>query len=117
MSVAIEKLAPDKFDELYQFADGYVPDPKLSWAFVARKDGRIVGRIFILAPAHVEGPYIEPEERRGTIGARLMQILEKEALDIGISKLFAYANSPQIEDYLSRLGYIKSAMTVWEKEI
>jgi hypothetical protein len=34
-----------------------------------------------------------------------------------VKKVFALAINEEMEDYLSRLGYTKLAMTIWEKEI
>lgn len=46
----------------------------------------------------------------------MMHFMEKEAEKIGLTKILAYAETDEIADYLSRLGYKQRKVTVWEKE-
>lgn len=111
-------LRPEQFDEvLPQIHDGFVPDPRTSIAIVGFDDGRPVARVFLMSPAHIEGPYIEESLRNGIEGLRLMDAVEWEAQRAGIKKLLAYAVDETIEGYLTRLGFTKMQMTVWSKEI
>jgi N-acetylglutamate synthase-like GNAT family acetyltransferase len=49
--------------------------------------------------------------------AQLIRAVEREAKNIGVSQLLAYAAEPSVEDYLGRLGYRKMQLTVWEKKL
>jgi hypothetical protein len=110
----IERL--EGFDELKKIHEGYVP-PDGCVAFVAREGEEIVGRIFIMAPAHVEGPWIREDRRGGLLLNQLVAAVTGEAKSCGHSKIFAYAASDQLADYLQRLGFQKMPLTVWEKEL
>lgn len=113
----IRKLEDIEFDRLLQVQEGYRPDPRYSIAVVAEAKGEIVGRMLLISPAHIEGTWIAESFRRGTTGIRMMHFMEKQAQDIGLSKILAYAESDEVADYLSRLGYKELKVSVWEKEL
>lgn len=115
--ISIEKLDPEDFKELANIGDGFTPNPETSVAIVARSGGKIIGRIFLLAPVHVEGPLVLDEYRGSTLLKRLVDRAESEAKDAGVTTLFAYGASEKLEEYLDRLGYTKRNLTVWSKEI
>lgn len=114
---AITRLRSDEFGRLKSIHDGFCPDFRSSIAIVAREQGEIVGRIFVLAPLHVEGPWIREDKRGSGLAARLIKRAEEEAQASGVVKVFAYAVSDEISDYLQRLGYSKEPWTVWSKEL
>ena len=113
----IERLKPEEFPLLQTFADGYTPDPNKSIVVVARNDKGIVGRIFLLAPAHVEGVFIQKAWRNGPLLKRMVDAVELEAKAEGIRDLIAYADGPEMEDYINRLGYMKLPVSVWSKQL
>jgi GNAT superfamily N-acetyltransferase len=115
--ITVGRLPNDEFSRLESFHDGAKPDPASSIAVVAQDGNEIIGRIFLVAPAHIEGPYIEEAHRGGTIAKRLVSVAATEARKCGITKLMAYGFSPELEDYLERLGFKKQPVTVWAKEI
>lgn len=97
--------------------DGYIPDPERSIAVVARNESGIIGRIFIVAPAHVEGVFIQQHWRGGPLLKQLVQAAELEAKCEGIGQLMVYAKDEQMASYIERLGYRKTPYTVWEKKL
>ena len=113
----IHKLEDSEYGILKTIEEGYCPDPASSIALVATADCGIVGRMLLISPAHIEGTWVKEEFRKGTTGIRLMKRMEKEAKEIGLTKLFSYAESPEIENYLGRLGYKQAKVSVWTKEI
>lgn len=116
-NVQIHKLEAAEYPVLCQMDDGFKPDPQTSIALVAKQDGEFVGRIFLLAPVHLEGPWVRPDKRGGMVGKRLVDKAEEEARAIGVTKLFAFGSSEDLEDYLHRLGFKKQPLTVWAKEL
>lgn len=84
---------------------------------IAKQGSEIVGRVFLMQPTHVEGPWVREDLRGGLVGARLMKEIVEEAKKCGISKVFAYATDEQLEDYLMRLGYTREPWSVWTKEV
>lgn len=114
--ILIEELDPAEFQSLSEVYEGFVP-PSGSVAIVARHRGEIAGRVFIMSPAHVEGPWVRDDLRGSLIGKRLMDAVERKAKERGATKLFAYAASDQLANYLLRLGYKHVPYTVWEKEL
>lgn len=116
--IEIRRLHASEFDILGSVDDGYTPDPEKSVAIVAAKGSRIVGRLFILAPAHLEGIHIEPEHRGGSLFRDMVKAMEIEARSEGISKLFAYAVRPEIAHYMQkRCDYLSLPWTVLAKEL
>lgn len=115
--IEIRKLAPNEFDCLKEYADGFCPDAGKSVALVAENDSHIIGRIFLLSPVHCEGPHVDPAWRGGPLFKRLVDAAELEARSEGVNKLMAYAVDATMEMYLKRLGYSKMDLTVWSKEL
>lgn len=115
--LSIRELSVEEFPLLGTVHEGLIPDPKQSVAIVAEKDGEILGRIFLMQPVHVEGPWIREDKRGGTIAKRLMDQAELSAFSRGIRTVFAYAADAQLAGYLERLGYKKSELTVYTKEL
>lgn len=115
--IQVRALKPEEFPRLAGISDGFVPDPKHSIAIIGENDGEIAGRIFLLSPVHLEGPWLREDHRNKALGAQLVRRAEDEARRCGVTKLFAYAANGEIEDYLHRLGYKLVPMTVWEKDI
>jgi GNAT superfamily N-acetyltransferase len=113
----IRRLDAEEFEQLQEIADGWCPDPQVSRAGVAIDGERTVARVFIVAPVHIEGPWIAEEYRHGTLAARLVKWAERQAREVGVQKLFAYGANAEIEGYLERLGFKKQPLTVWAKEL
>ena len=115
------RLNADEYKQILPFIhDGFCPDPRSSTVLIAEKGGQVIGRIFLLAPVHLEGPWVREPERTRTLGHGISLVLvkaaEKEAKSFGISKLFAYGTE-ETEPALQKLGFSRSPMSVWEKEI
>lgn len=113
----IRKLADNEFEVLRTVEEGYCPDPRYSIAVVAEAEGKIVGRMLLISPAHIEGTWVAENFRKGTTGIRMMNFMESEARKISLTKIIAYAECGEVADYLSRLGYSQRNVTVWEKEL
>jgi hypothetical protein len=98
--------------------DGFMPDPQNAIAVVAQADSReLVGRVFIVAPAHVEGIYIRREYRDKTLMQRLVKEAEIQAKLCGLTQLLAFGKDEEMTDYINRLGYVKQPWTVSIKEL
>ena len=103
------------FDLLGEAPDGAIPDSDYTLAVAAFDEGKLVGRMFLVALPHLEAPWIREDKRGGTLGARMEAMLVKRAEHFGLKRTFAFAVNEEIEDYLKRLGYEKTGYTVWEK--
>lgn len=112
----VRVLDPSEFDRLKTIEEGFVPDSEQAVVIVAEEEGEIIGRTMLLTIAHVEGTWVHPEHRKGTVLARLIQKLEREAKTKGLTKILAYS-FPDTDDYLHRLGFTEEPFTVWSKEI
>jgi hypothetical protein len=116
--VNIERLDPKDFPLLKNIGDGFMPDPKRSVAIIAHHDiSGIVGRIFIVSPAHVEGVFIEKAWRNTIVFDMLMKRAELEAHKEGLTQILAFAKDDQIAGYVERLKYKKLPFTVWSKQL
>jgi hypothetical protein len=100
--IDIRRLHASEFDILGGIDDGFTPDPEKSIAMVASRGSKIIGRLFVLAPAHLEGIHIEPEYRGGSLFKDMITAIELEAKSEGLSKLFAYSVRPEISHYLQK---------------
>jgi GNAT superfamily N-acetyltransferase len=116
--IDIRRLRPFEFGTLKDVNDGFIPDASRSIVLVAQSAGGIVGRIFMVAPSHAEGIWIDERYRGGTLFKEMMEALEHEAKLEGITKMFAYAVHSGIEHYIvRRCGYEKLPWTVLMKEL
>lgn len=113
----IATLLASEFPLLKEVADGIVPDPKNTLALVALDGQKIVGRMFLMAPAHIEGTWIDSAHRNGLIAARLLKRMEQESAKAGITNLFAYSQDDAVSDYLKRMGYEQTKAIVFRKEL
>jgi len=80
-------------------------------------DGKIVGRISTMQLTVIEGTYIDPEYRSGSLLLRLVREIEKVILDLGKTHALAIASDDSVRDYLSRLGYKDMSVTVHDKDL
>lgn len=118
MTVEICRLAPGEWMQLNKIGDGYTPDPARSVAIVAVGDsGDIIGRIFLVAPVHLEGLFIDQTFRNKTLLYQLVNRAEEEAKELGLKRLLAFGATPEMSDYIERLGYTYTPMTVWFKDL
>ena len=108
-------LTDDQFDVLGEAPDGAVPDSAHTIAVAAFDAGELVGRMFLVCLPHLEAPWIREDKRGGLLAKRMEELLFKEATHRGIERTFAFAVIDEIADYLKRLGYQKTDITVWEK--
>jgi N-acetylglutamate synthase-like GNAT family acetyltransferase len=115
--ITIERLPAEEFDSLLAIEEGYTPNPANSIAVVAKKDGEIVGRMMLIAVAHVEAAWVHEDLRNGTILERMVKEIEKQAEQVGISTVFAYSETTEMDGYIARLGYEKSPLRVFRKEL
>lgn len=113
----VERLKDEEFEVLTKIDDGFRPDPASSIVIVARENGAIVGRMMLLSLVHLEGTWIDPTHRCGRILVKMMKEMEKQAYEAGVRTMFAYSGSADVSDYLGRLGYKQSPLTIFEKEL
>jgi|ERR1700684_324769 len=111
------RLKPVEYEKLLNVDDGFAPDPNHSVAIVAENGHHIIGRIFLVAPAHVEGLFVEPTWRNGLVMKQLVDAVEIEARAEGISRVLVYAKDSEMADYIERLGYTKLPVTVYKKDL
>jgi N-acetylglutamate synthase-like GNAT family acetyltransferase len=94
---------------------GFTPDNSIV-AIVEDEASNPIGRIAIVLLPHIEGIWIHPDHRNGTIGAKLEQAACAKLSSLGADTVLAFAIDTKLESYLERLGYTKFA-TAWKKEI
>ena len=82
---------------------------------------KLVGRIGSVVLPHIEGIWVDPEEREagGTIARVLHEQIEEAARSLGRPFLFAYVpdTHPGMAAHLSRSGYERMQLTVWGKKL
>lgn len=117
MNAEIQKLEAMDYEILTTIEEGFRPDPLKSVALIATSNQKIVGRMFLVSPWHIEGTWIHPSFRGGTLLLRLIKRMEEEARKLGLKQVFSYAEDPVVELYLVRLGYVRTQLTIWSKDI
>ena len=116
--IKIERLHPVQWDLLSQIDDGHSPDPDKTIAIVARVGIHPVARLFAMAPTHVEGIFIEPQYRGGSLFKDMMTAMELELKSDGVKQVFAYSVRPEIGHYLEqRCNYFKLPWLIYQKEL
>ena len=114
----IDRIAPKDYHLLKNIGDGFTPDPKRSVAIIAHNDVvGIIGRIFLVAPVHIEGVFVDKPWRNSTVLNMLVKRAELEAFKEGLTQLLVFAKDAQMADYIARLGYKELPLTVWSKEL
>jgi N-acetylglutamate synthase-like GNAT family acetyltransferase len=114
----IQKLKTNAYDVLDTVADGVKPNPINSVVMVATDEkGEIVGRTFLLQPAHIEGVWVREDLRKQGLFTEMVAKMEQEARSLGITTLFAYGVNEYMDRQIERVGYTKQPFTVWTKEI
>ena len=112
----LEELKAEDFEQLKAVADGFCPDPSSSVAIVMKHEGNIVGRICAVCPVHIEAPWVAPEYRKGSMFGWLVAAIESRVRSAGVKRVLAYGATEEMNDYIERLGYKRTNLTVWEKE-
>jgi len=115
--ITVERLPSEEFDTLLTIEEGYVPDPNQSIAVVAKDDGVVIGRMMLIAVAHVEGAWINDRYRNGTILERMTKEIEKQAREAGLKTVFAYSDKLDMDGYIERLGYDRTPLRVFRKDL
>lgn len=116
-TMVIRALAPEEYGCLTQVEEGVVPDPENSRVVVAIDNDKVVGRAMIVAMPHLEGTWVAPDARGGTVGYRLERAVCEEAREAGLKKLMAFSTDPKHTQYLQRLGWRAETYTVLSKEL
>jgi hypothetical protein len=116
--IVVERLNPSEWDLLKSVDDGFTPNVDHSIAVVARNESQIIGRLFAVAPIHVEGVFVEPRYRGGTLFKDMMSAMELELKAEKVNKVFAYSVRPEIGHYIEqRCGYSPLAWKIYSKEL
>lgn len=115
--IETKRLQPEEYSGLAAVAEGHVPSPDASIAVVATDEGRVVGRMFVVFVAHLEGTWVESESRGGAVVRRLFDRIQGEAKSAGLGRVMAYSTSGEHDAYLHRLGFERMPWTVWGKDL
>lgn len=115
--VTVERLPAEEYNDLLSVEEGYRPDPEKSITVVAKHEGQIVGRMMLINLAHVEAAWVNERFRSGSILERMTREIEKEANKLGIKTIFVYSESHEMDDYIWRLGYQRSPLRVFRKDL
>ena len=115
--ITVERLPAEEYDELLELEEGFKPDPEKSITVVAKNDGVIIGRMMLLNLAHVEAAWVNEDYRSGSLLQRMTKMIEEEARKLGIATVFVYSETHEMDDYIQRLGYERSPLRVFRKEL
>lgn len=118
-SITIRPLTTEEF-HLASGPEG-VEWPKSAVILGAFRDGKLVGRIGTLILPHIEGLWVDENEREcgGQIARELHKQIEEASKLLGRPHIFAYVPNthPGMAAHLSREGYSQLPLTVWGKNL
>lgn len=85
----------------------------------AYEGDRVVGRSAILPVDVVEGTMVADDKRGTSLAFRLLRRVEGLYLQAGRTHAIAFAHNdqPEVGEYLERVGYEKSPLTVYSKQL
>ena len=115
--MVVRQLAPEEYPLLTAVAEGFVPDPQHSRVVCAFKDTRIIGRSCLVTIPHIEGTWVAEDFRGSTTGPRLIRAIELAAKEAGLPRALAFTLEPKHTEYMERLGWTRTALTVLSKEL
>jgi N-acetylglutamate synthase-like GNAT family acetyltransferase len=115
--ITVERLPAEEYDALLSVEEGYRPDPEKSITVVAKHDGVVVGRMMLLNLAHVEAAWINESFRSRSLLERMTKEIEKQAAAVGVKTLLVYSETYEMDSYIERLGYTRSPLRVFRKEL
>lgn len=80
---------------------------------------QIIARSSIMSVPMIEGTWIEPERRNGTLATRIIREVEKHYRDNGEEAAMAFipSDQPEIADYMMRLGYQEKPLRFFLKPL
>lgn len=91
--------------------------PKEFTILAAFDEKGLAGRTMIVPLPHIEGTWVREDLRKGRVGYVLIKELEKSILAADRTFAWAFADTEEREDYLTRLGYQRQQVSVWYKKL
>lgn len=97
------------------------PNPVMSAPIVvfAYEGDRVVGRSAILPVDCIEGTMVAEDKKGTSLAFRLLRRIEELYRANGRTHAIAFAHDdqPEVAEYLERVGYVKSPLTVYSKQL
>lgn len=115
--ITVQRLPAEEYDELLSVEEGFRPDPEKSVTVVAKENGVIIGRLMLINLVHVEAVWINERFRSGSLLERMTRELEKQARELGVKTMLVYSETHEMDSYIERLGYERSPLRVFRKEL
>jgi len=106
-------------NEWPRLAETYLKDvwtllPTDTRVIVVEDEAQIVGTCALLSAVHAEGLSVADTHRQnGMVFKRLLQTVAQTAMDMGKLSVICGAMSVEMEDYLTRLGGVRSPVTLF----
>lgn len=99
-------LPHDEYDKLasHPFFATHPPSPAGDIVVAEDAHGTIIGFWCLTPVIHIEPVWIDPAHRGGTVGSRLYSTVCQFLDSVGIPVAYCFAETPEVADYLSRLG-------------
>ena len=110
-------LPPEEYERLRATFDTPLPDHAYSRIVVAEEGNEIVGHLFLVGLAHVDGAAIKPDRRGGDIFQKMLDKVEETARDHDLKTLMVCSPSAGLDRHFREAHYQLEPWTVWTKEI
>lgn len=100
-------------------------DPEsLAWPTASRvlfvyEDNKLIGRSSVFPLMMIEGTWLHPDYRNGTIASRILKEVERQYLEEGQEAAMAFVpnDKPEIADYMQRIGYVAQPIRLFMKAL
>ena len=116
----IEGLPRSKWHELEGLPGDQIQtlDADKVVAFVARDEGQIVGRLYVIFQPLISGIWVRDSHRGKGVALMLEQAVEQAMKTAGMQEIFTNARTgSRIEKYLKRIGFSLPAWRQWSKKL
>lgn len=87
--------------------------------FAAFDDKGLAARTSIVMFPHLEGTWVREDLRNGSLGIRLIRMVESGVVETGRTHLWAFTEDSNgvLAGYMERMGYKQQPLKVWVKEV
>ena len=115
----IRLLEPHEYHRLVEagLPQDRLPAPEASRIIIAEEDGIVKGYFVSQLVFSAEPVWVSPDVRNSTVPARMFMKLEETMKSIGVQNYITHSSSPEIDDYLKRLGFQSTDWKMFYKSI
>lgn len=108
---------PPEMNRFAKLPEETIELPSEFAVFAAFDDQGLAARTSVVMIPHIEGTWVREDLRNGSLGIRLIKMVENGTKETGRGAVYAFAEQTddKVNDYMQRMGYEKQPLNVWIK--